>query len=120
MKLNGPAFMLSNAHTVQSVLTISDAQSNITGLQFTVHGPSGTKLSKVRFGKAWSGYAPKVSYVADQASTTYVISTTVKTAKATTYAVSCQDILLNQTTSVRSTVTLAGAENTTSTTTMTG
>jgi hypothetical protein len=111
IKHTGPILTLSNGRTVQVLASISDSQSNIKEIDYTIHGPSGTRELKVAFQKAWGGLINRAYYVADQASGTYTTDTYVKTVTlgTTNYAVSAQSVVTHSTTKKAASST--GTEN---------
>lgn len=109
IKHTGPIITLSNGRAVQILTSISDSQTNVGEIDYTVHGPSGVHVLKVAYQKAWGSLTNRAVYVADQASTAYSTDTYVKTIKAGSAAVSVQ--VLVQSSTGKSAVNASGTEN---------
>lgn len=90
IKNTGPVMTLSNGRQVQILTAISDSQSNVTEIDYTIHGPAGTTMTKVSYQKAWPNLLNRAVYVADQASGTYKTTALVKSKATTAAAVSAQ------------------------------
>lgn len=109
IKHSGPLMTLNNGRTVQILTSVSDTQTNVKEIDYTVHGPVGTVITKVSYAKAWAGLINRAVYVHDQPAGTYTTDTLVRTAGVSATAVSAQTLVQYGTT--KHTVSATGLEN---------